>query len=283
MGAAAADPTRRQGRAAGVEGPAMARPKKPAGFTRQDALDFIIRKFPPQGPVELTEVIEAFCELRLKTMPDYRREWLEELAGELGVEELVRGERLPAVPTRAEMRQLLQAPDLPRDRLMFRVLYASGVRVGELVQLTFADVRFGERLLFVRAGKGNQDRYALIDEETCEQLAAWQGEQGPEARVFGLSVRQVQRLVEKWGKRTGLHQVYAAMRRNLTPHSFRHAFATHAYENGMDLFTLKKLLGHDRLDTTEQYIEVGMNRWRAAYDQCHPMGRKARQMGGMTE
>lgn len=264
----------------------LLRPKRPpAGkkkpLTLQDVLDFIARKLPPDAT--LPDVIEALCELRIKTMPDYRREWLGELAGELTAEELVRGDRLPAVPTCAEMLQLLAAPDNPRDRLILRVLYASGLRVGELVALRFADVRYAEGLLFVRAGKGNKDRYALADEETFRLLAEWQGEQGPEVRVVGLSVRQVERVVEKWAKQTGLHQVYEAMGRNLTPHSFRHAFGTHAHQNGIDLFTLKKLLGHDFLDTTEQYVETSMNRWRSAYNQCHPLGSADRHIRGTTE
>lgn len=253
--------------------------KKP--LTLQGVLDFLVRKLPPDAT--LLDAIEALCELRLKTMPDYRREWVKELAGELTAEELVRGDRLPAVPTRAEILQLLAAPDNPRDRLILRVLYASGLRVGELVQLRFADVRYAEELLFVRVGKGNKDRYALADEETFRLLEEWQGEQGPEARVVSLSVRQVERIVEKWAKKTGLHQLYAAMDRNLTPHSFRHAFGTHAYQGGIDLFTLKKLLGHDYLDTTEQYIETGMNRWRSAYDRCHPLGSQAPPIDGGTE
>lgn len=259
--------------------------RRPAGkkkpLLRQDVLDFIARKLPTDAT--LPDIIEALCELRLKSMPDYRREWLEELVGELTAEEVVRGDRLPAVPTRAEMLQLLAAPDNPRDRLILRVLYASGLRVGELVALRFADVRYAEGLLFVRAGKGNKDRYALADEETFRLLAEWQGEQGPEVRVISLSVRQVERIVEKWAKATGLHQVYEAMGRNLTPHSFRHAFATHAHQAGIDLFTLKKLLGHDFLDTTEQYVETAMNRWRVAYEQCHPLGRQAPALGGGTE
>ena len=240
-------------------------------LTRPEVIDFILQELPETAT--LPEIIERLCQLRVDTMGLYDSEFLYEIGDELSYEARVRGERLPAVPTREEVLQLIAAPDNQRDRLLFRVLYASGIRIAEMCGLVFADVRYTERLLFIRAGKGDKDRYALIDEETELELRQWQADQPPDAKVMPISERQAQRLFEKYAAQTGLAEKYQAMGRNITPHSFRHAFATHCYENGMDLFALKKLLGHNYLDTTEMYIETSMNRWRTVYQAHHVFGR----------
>lgn len=238
---------------------------------RPQVLEFIQTQIPETAT--LPEIIERLCQLRLETMPPYDSEFLKEFGEELPYETLIRGERLPAVPTRQEVFQLISAPDNPRDRLLFRVLYASGIRIAEMCNLLFADVHYTERLLFIRSGKGDKDRYALIDPETELELQQWQADQPPTANVMPISERQAQRLFEKYAAQTGLADKYQAIGRKITPHSMRHAFATHCYENGMDLFALKKLLGHDYLDTTEMYIETSMNRWRDVYQAHHAFGR----------
>ncbi|CAM9319903.1 unnamed protein product, partial [Phaeothamnion confervicola] len=183
---------------------------------------------------------------------------------------------LPATPTREEIRQLLEAPSLtdrtgPRDRLILRTLYATGIRLAELCALKFADINYEGQSLFIRDGKGAKDRYVLADVQTMAMLKQWQGDQGPEAVVFDLSDRQIERLVTQYGTQTGLTQKYAAMDRGLSPHSFRHAYATHFYENGVDLFTLKRLMGHAYLDVTENYIEVAVHRSLEQYEQHHQL------------
>lgn len=220
------------------------------------------------------DAIHALEKLGLSQTSLGDQEWAVELGDEVTDTAKLEGKRLPAVPTRAETLTLLQVPDDPRDQLIFRTLYSTGLRVGELTTLVFADLRPTENSLFVRSGKGDKDRYALVDPDTMAQLVAWQCQQPPAAPVFPITDRQIERLVEKWGKKTGLLQKYEAMGRNLTPHSFRHAFATHCYENGMDLFTLKKLIGHDYLDTTEIYIEPSIAVWRAEYARTHPLAQQ---------
>jgi len=204
-----------------------------------------------------------------------REEIAAELAAEFPDAEVLKGARLPAVPTRGEVTVYMQSAKVdPRDYLISRIFYASGIRLGELVALLFADVLWDERALFVRSGKGDKDRYALLDTETLALLRDWQGTRGTEAPLFDIEERAVQRAVEKYAKQTGLYQKYLAMDRSFSPHSFRHAFATHCYENGMDLFTLKRLMGHEYLETTEIYIATGLDRWRVSYDSCHEWEQK---------
>ena len=238
---------------------------------RDEVLKYIQANLPEDA--SLMDVVESLCELRLKTMGPYDREWLDEIGDEVQVEVRLMGDRLPAVPTRADVAAMLLAPDNKRDALILRILYSTGIRIGELAVLTFADIRYSECSIFVRSGKGDKDRYALGDAHTFELVAEYQGKQKPAARLFTITRRQIQRVFEKWGKVTGLNKKYEAMGRNLSPHSFRHAFATHCYENGMDLFTLKRLLGHDFLDTTQRYIDVGMGKWRPDYLKYHELAR----------
>lgn len=195
-----------------------------------------------------------------------------EMAAELMDTEVSKGTRLPAVPTREEVRQLFTASQAEhRDHLIIRLFYASGIRLAELVALLFADVRWDERTLFIRGGKGDKDRFVVVDAATIAMLREWQGDAPPAAPLFDIAERAVQRVVEKYAKQTGIYQKYLAMDRSFSPHSFRHAFATHCYENGMDLFTLKRLLGHQYLNTTEIYVATGMKMWAKVYDKSHEL------------
>ncbi len=236
--------------------------------------DEVISHILETQPVDATlpTIVEALCLLQLEKSPEYIREWLHELADELEPAELVAGLRLPAVPSRSEVEMLVAAPDNDRDRLIFRTLYATGIRVGELAALTFADLDYEARTLLIRSGKDDIDRYAVADVETMRALRARQGDQPASGSVFGLGVSGIQKMMAKWGQQTGLLQKYEAMGRRLSPHSFRHAFATHLYENGCDLLALKHLLGHQFLSTTEMYIHTAAGRWRSAYAAAHPWG-----------
>ena len=207
----------------------------------------------------------------------YRQAWLDEMADELPLEVMLRARKtLPATPTRDEIRQILEAPSLtdrtgPRDRLIMRTLYATGIRLAELCALKFADLNYEGQSLFIRDGKEGKDRYVLADATTMQMLKEWQGDQGPDALIFDLGDRQIERLVTQYGTQTGLSQKYAAMERGLSPHSFRHAYATHLYETGVDLFTLKRWMGHAYLDVTENYIETAVRRTLGEYEKHHQL------------
>jgi len=183
-------------------------------------------------------------------------------AGELG-----RGQRLPAILTREECRLLFSAYTEGklafRNNLIIRVLYSTGLRIEEMQNLKFVDIIYDTGNVFVRAGKGEKDRYCCIDSETLDLLGKWQVENNFSGgdSVTGLSLRQIRRIVEGAGDITGISKKYDDMGRIFSAHSLRHAFATHSYENGMRLLTLKKLMGHEYLGTTEIYVYTAI-----AYD-----------------
>lgn len=200
------------------------------------------------------------------------KKWHAELANEFPESQDKRGDRLPAVLSHGEIRELLEASKVDkRDHLLFRVFYASGVRISELEKLLVADLYLPELKIFVRDGKGDKDRYALIDPETARLLGRFVEGLGPKEKVFEIGSRQISRVIQGYADDLGISERYTAIGRNFTPHSLRHTFATHLYEGGMDLFILQILLGHAFLDTTREYIAIGINRQRKIYSAMHPL------------
>lgn len=175
----------------------------------------------------------------------------------------------PAVPTRQEIRAILdEAASDPRVALIIRLLYATGMRRGELAELCYPNLLWGEKQIFISEGKGVFDRYVLVDSETLRQLGAWRESQSGEASVFNVTGGQITRLVNALLLRTPFYAAYDAQKLTLSCHSFRHAFATHCYENGMDVFTLRRLLGHERFETTTEYLGTARPDLCSAYHKC---------------
>jgi|APLak6261679142_1056127.scaffolds.fasta_scaffold00017_127 integrase/recombinase XerD len=195
--------------------------------------------------------------------------------------------KLPIFLTLDEVETLLAAPDvktLPgvRDRAMIEVLYATGLRVSELVGLTINDVNLTDG--FVLAfGKGRKERVVPLGRKAMEALKEWL--EGP--RMAMLKGRETKALfVSPRGKgltRMGFwkllrrHARGAGITKNLSPHKLRHSFATHLVERGADLRAVQAMLGHADLATTQIYTHVDSKRLRAVYDDKHPRSKLARR------
>lgn len=144
---------------------------------------------------------------------------------------------------------LCDAPERPRERVALRTLYATALRESELLNLAPGDLDPAGQRLFVRQGKGPKDRYAVIDPNTMELLTGLL----PDGNLlFPWSRMWLWKIVSRAAKKTRLDQKYPNLR--ISPHTIRHAYATHCYRNGMDLATLGKLLGHPVLGDTVLYI-----------------------------
>lgn len=214
--------------------------------------------------------------------PGKYRSALEEIRHELreiwGGAPYDRGDRLPATLSREECRLLMAAYTEGkwafRNNLISRILYATGLRGEELENLKVCDLLDGQGTIFVRAGKGDKDRYVCCDEETFRLIRQWceSEKKGLSDAVIGLSVRQIRRVVEEAGEKTGISAKYEAMGRVFSSHSLRHAFATHCYENGMRTLTLKKVMGHEFLATTEVYLYTSMRYEVEEFKRVGPMG-----------
>ena len=162
-----------------------------------------------------------------------------------------------------------------RDRLIVELLYATGIRVGELCGLDVDDVDTGRRLIRV-LGKGNKQRTVPFGEPAQAALTAWlaegrpalaNGASGP-ALLLGARGRRL----DQRQARTVVHQTIAAVdgAPDIGPHGLRHSAATHLLEGGADLRIVQELLGHSTLATTQLYTHVSVARLRAVHDQAHP-------------
>ena len=197
-----------------------------------------------------TYVDQAISALRFLYADLYRRPWTA-----LDVPRPKREDALPDVPTREEVLALAEALTNPKHRLAVLVQYAAGLRVSELVRLRIRDVDLSALTLKVRAGKGRKDRITLLSEVLVEPLRVQMGTRDLDAPLFPsqqggpLTVRTMQRIV-------GRAVARAKLRKHVTPHSLRHAFATHLLEGGTDLRFIQALLGHARIETTTRYTRL---------------------------
>lgn len=162
---------------------------------------------------------------------------------------------LPTVPTRQQVLALAAARPNTRHQLAILLLYSSGLRVSELVALDVGDVDLEVLLLRVRDGKGGKDRLTIFSESLVPQLQAQVTGRShlepllPNATGGRWSTRSIQALVARARLDAGLPP-------GITPHTLRHAFATHLLEAGTDLRIIQTLLGHSRIETTTRYTHV---------------------------
>jgi integrase/recombinase XerD len=188
--------------------------------------------------------------------------------------------KLPEVLSTGEVEQLVEAPDPDhplywRDRAILEVLYASGLRVSELVELGLTDMELEERLLLVH-GKGGRERLVPVGGAAVRALERYLREARPRVeggrgrgRVFlnargePLSRQSVWALVRESAERAGI-------RRGVSPHTLRHTFATHLLEGGADLAAVQELLGHVDISTTQIYTHVDREYLRDVHRTHHP-------------
>lgn len=190
--------------------------------------------------------------------------------------------RLPRCMDLEQVQKLLDAPgdgDLlaARDKAMLEVLYSSGIRVSELVELDMGDLDLQEGVLRVR-GKGRKDRLTPIGSQAIKAVQRYFELRALDTRsqlstcaqrVFlnkhgqALSTRSVRRKLDKYLVSAGLDP-------GISPHTLRHSFATHLLNNGADLRSVQELLGHQSLSTTQVYTHLSTSRIKEVYDQAHP-------------
>jgi integrase/recombinase XerC len=171
-------------------------------------------------------------------------------------------------------------PRMRRDRAILELLYASGLRVSELVGLDLRSLNFGEGIVLVR-GKGRKERIVPFGSKAKEALASYlpvrekilqERRKGHYAALFlnargeRLTTRSVDRLVKKYVRAYGLPQ--SGMK--VSPHSLRHAFASHLLAEGADLRAIQEMLGHRSLATTQKYTQVSIRQLMDVYDKTHP-------------
>jgi integrase/recombinase XerD len=191
--------------------------------------------------------------------------------------------RLPVFLTLDEVEALLAAPPdtTPaglRDRAMLHVLYATGLRVSELVGLSINSVQLDAGYLVAR-GKGDKERLVPLGRRAVAEVRAWLGRgrpallRGRTCRALFVGPRGTALTRQGVWKLLRRHALAAGIRKRLSPHKLRHSFATHLVERGADLRVVQAMLGHADLATTQIYTHVDGRRLRAVYDAAHPRSR----------
>jgi integrase/recombinase XerC len=192
--------------------------------------------------------------------------------------------RLPAFLTTEEVERLLSAPDLStplgqRDRALLELLYASGLRVSELVNLKLEQIDLETNEIRVW-GKGSKERVVLMGEPAAEALknylehgrAKLLGEKKNKSLLLNrygqrLPERSVQKILQQYAKKSGIGK-------RVHPHMLRHTFATHLLDGGADLRVVQELLGHARLSSTQIYTHVTKGQARKVYLAAHPLAKE---------
>ena len=172
----------------------------------------------------------------------------------------------------------LDTPINQRDSLIIELLYATGVRVSELISIKIKDIDMNEKVIKI-IGKGSKERIVLFNNHTLNVLNIYlnDGYHTFNKRNNGylilnkdgnkLSDRYVRMVIDKLVRKAGLDL-------KISPHTIRHTFATDMLEEGSDLMTVKELLGHESLNTTSIYTHVTNNQIRKIYDMAHPRAKK---------
>ena len=190
--------------------------------------------------------------------------------------------RIPRILTEGEMQAFLDA--LPegsflqlRNKALFELMYATGLRVSELTGLRAGDVRPAERLVRVM-GKGKKERIVPFHDQAAELLARYRQRLHAEFPACGdlvfvnsrggpLTARSVERILKR------AYRELAGSQRHVHPHLLRHSFATHLLQRGANLRAIQELLGHSSLATTEKYTSLDLSDLMSTYRKFHPRNR----------
>lgn len=245
---------------------------------RSDIEDYLGKRTPLSKPRSISRLVASLRRLYRFALREGRIEIDPTL--QLGSPKLPRS--LPKSLSEDEVERLLQAPDVNellglRDRAMLETLYATGLRVSELVSLKISEVSLDMGV--VRAtGKGNKTRLVPLGEEALDWIARYLREARPAIvngqlsdamfvtqRGEGMTRQAFWYLIKRYSKLAGITK-------HLSPHVLRHAFATHLLNHGADLRVVQMLLGHADISTTQIYTHVARERLKQLHAAHHPRG-----------
>ena len=189
--------------------------------------------------------------------------------------------KLPNFLNYEDLEKLLNIPDLKisdgqRDALIMEMLYSTGIRVSELVNIKIKDIDFNDEKIII-LGKGNKERYVYYGSK-CQNLLKLYLNEGrkdlPQSEYLftnkhgnKINDRVIRMIIERNTKLAGIKQ-------HVTPHTLRHTYATHMLNEGADLKSVSDLLGHENLSTTQIYTHVSNERLRNVYLNSHPRAKK---------
>ena len=187
-----------------------------------------------------------------------------------------RAPRFPKTLSEADVEALLAAPDANtplgmRDRAMFEVLYAAGLRVSELIGLKVFEVNLDAGVLRIM-GKGSKERLVPLGEEAVHWISQYLSSRRSNADALFITHRGAGMTRQAFWHLIRRHGARAIPGKKLSPHMLRHAFATHLINHGADLRVVQMLLGHADISTTQIYTHVARERLKALHAKHHPRG-----------
>ncbi len=172
---------------------------------------------------------------------------------------------LPQVLSKQECKELFKAPRLLKHRFLLAFAYSAGLRMNEIRLLKIADVDCDRKQIHVRQGKGKKDRYVILAKLIADKLPLYLKELKPKTYLFeGLTIgepmgeRSIQYIVNEAVPKTSI-------KKNISMHTLRHSFATHLLEDGIDIYSIQKLLGHSNIQTTIIYLHIAQVRPQLAH------------------
>lgn len=192
------------------------------------------------------------------------------------------GRSLPKALTEDDVELLINAPDIDtalgmRDRAMLELIYATGLRVSELVELRVLQLNLRQGVVRT-LGKGSKERLVPIGEVAADWLEQYLSRarvellKGRECEVLFVTQRGAGMTRQAFWHLIKKHALFAGISKPLSPHTLRHSFATHLLNNGADLRVVQMLLGHSDLSTTQIYTHVARERLKSLHEEHHPRG-----------
>ena len=161
--------------------------------------------------------------------------------------------KIPSVLTKEEVIRLIESSSTTKSRLILQLLYSSGLRVSELINLKKSNLDFNENTGWVRSGKGKKDRMFFISKKLSTKLKKYTEKHSDWNYIFSeknaLTTRNIQKIVQKAAFK-------AHINKDVHPHTLRHSFATHLLDAGTDLRKIQTLLGHSSIATTQIYTHI---------------------------
>ena len=224
----------------------------------KDYLDFLFRQ--GRSPVTVNQAISALKFYYTKIMS---RNFFD------GINKVIRpknSKKLPTVLSKEEIIKIISSAENKKNKLIIQVLYTSGLRVSELRNLKINDVDFNRKIITVKAGKGKKDRITIISAVVLDNINKYLLEYKPIKYLFEnsqlnkkLTTRTLQIVITDSAKKANINK-------NISAHTLRHSFATHQLENGVNLRYIQSMLGHSRLETTQIYTKVAINKFSEIKD-----------------
>lgn len=222
--------------------------KQPEDLTEDDIKDFLAYKFSED---KLSNASIVLIKAALKFF------YTETLGKKISdIKTPKRSNRLPVVLSRDEIKSLIEKTENRKHRLIIELLYSSGLRLSECVNLKYSNLDLNDGIGWVRSGKGSKDRIFIVSDIFKKDLIEYMNKTGGDNKGFIFTVngkkmttRGIQHAIKVSTERAGIEK-------DVHVHTLRHSFATHLLENGVDIRKIQKLLGHSNLQTTQIYTQV---------------------------